>query len=118
MDGLEHARAYREAKDAVVAHRRVQAGAELALAHYLRERRGVPRDRLYGPDGAPKTATLANLEAAVDQAHADVQWCRALVVACGEQVKGEPFERAVERNDEGRSTARAGLGHALAVLED
>lgn len=89
---LEDARAYRDAKDSVAAHRKVQAGAELALARWLQKHRGVPREQLYGPDGAPAVPELAQLEAAVDRAHADVKWCRAAVVACGERVKGRPFE--------------------------
>lgn len=62
---------YRGAMASVAAHRKIQADAELA-----RLRTGID-------DGS------------VARAKADVDWCRALVLACGEVVKGCTFEEAV-----------------------
>ena len=32
----------------------------------------------------------------VARLHADAEWCRALIVACGEVVKGVPFAELIE----------------------
>lgn len=84
---------YREAVASVPAHLRVQSDAELAVADWLRAHRGVPTDVLYDrATGAALDPELAALETAVVKAAADVAWCRCLVIACGEAVKGVKFE--------------------------
>lgn len=108
-------RAFADAQAAVGVHRRVQADAEIAMAQWLRKHRHVPADRLYGPDGKPRDRTLVDLEAAVDRAHSDVQWCRSVAVACGEAVKGEPFETAAARNDANRAAMQAARTRAIEV---
>lgn len=80
---------FREAKAAVGHHRRLQAKAELELAAYLKSRRGVPVHMLYhAATGEPRDRHLARLVAAVEAKSVDVEWCRGLVVACGEAAKG------------------------------
>jgi hypothetical protein len=87
---------YREAKASVPAHLKVQADAELARVAWLKAHRGVPSDVLYDRDtGEPLDPELRALEAAIVQAESDVAWCRGLVVACGEAIKGRPFEEVV-----------------------
>jgi hypothetical protein len=96
MSSLSDHAAYREAKAAVGDHRAKQAAAELAVHAYLKSKRGVPPHLLYGDDGEPIDRTLAALTAERDKATADVRWCQALVVACGEVVKGCTFEEATK----------------------
>lgn len=82
---------YRHAKAAVPAHRRVQADLEAELVTYLRSKRDVPRHRLYDKSGKPTDRRIADLTKQIERAAADVAWCKGLVIACGEVVKGEPF---------------------------
>lgn len=89
---------YRAAKAAVGTHRRILAEVELERQAWLKQRRGVPFHLLFGADGEPTDPDLIALSERVDEAHADVDWCRALVVACGEAIKGETFAEAVERS--------------------
>jgi hypothetical protein len=87
---------YREAKASVPAHLKRQADAEIAVAEWLKTHRGVPADVLYDrTTGEPLDPELRALEDAVEQAQADVAWCRGLVVACGEAYKGRPFDEVV-----------------------
>lgn len=87
---------YREAKDSVPAHLRKQHAAEMAVVDWLKAHRGVPADELYDRiSGEPLDPELARLEQAVKQAEADVLWCRAVVVACGEQIKGRPLDEVL-----------------------
>lgn len=91
---------FRAALAAVPAHLKVQSDAELALSAWLLAHRGVPSDLLYDcASGEPLDPDLARLERAVDGAVADVAWCRAVVVAAGEVVKGEPFGVVAARNE-------------------
>jgi hypothetical protein len=84
---------YREAKAAVVEHVRAWGTAELALVAWLKAKRGVPAHLLYdAKTGGALDPELATLERAVRKAEADVAWCRALVIACGEAYKGCAFE--------------------------
>ena len=90
---------YREARGAVAVHRRRQAAAELEHGRLVRR---------LGP-GHPDVETARE---AVASAHTDVQWCRGLVVACGEAYKDIPFnevphDRAVIEH--ARNGALAGL---------
>jgi len=88
---------YRAAKEAVTEHVRRWAEAGIAKHRWLKKHRGVPAHKLYDPKtGEPVDPELAALEAAERQAHADSEWCRALVVAIGEQIKGQPFEELVK----------------------
>lgn len=73
---------YRSAKQAVVAHRRRQVAIET-------ERIGLIRSR----------ADLADVDSRLAAVIADVDWCRALVVACGETVKGESLDDVIARHD-------------------
>lgn len=83
---------YRAAKQAVAEHVAAWAAAEQARHRWLRSRRGVPPHVLYDRHtGAPLDPELAALEEAEAKARADVDWCRALVIACGEVVKGRSF---------------------------
>lgn len=107
---------YREAKDAVSAHIRKQAALELDQAAYLKTLRGVPADQLYGPDGEPLDGQLRDFEARIRAAEADVRWCEALVVACGEVFKGESFEDVEARNEANRAKVAAGAGRAMRIL--
>ncbi len=87
---------YRDAKASVGPHRRVLADAELARADWLRRHRAVPAGDLYdATTGDPIAPELVALSDAIAAAAADVDWCRALVLACGEVVKGVSFEDAV-----------------------
>lgn len=87
---------YREAKAAVTDHLVTWADAESALHLWLKAKRGVPRHLLYDAQtGDPLDPELQSLEAAVADAEAAYQWCRGLVVACGEQVKGRSFDECV-----------------------
>lgn len=76
---------YREARDAIVTHRRVQARAERSLAAVRRRH-------------AESSEQVAAAHVAVDRAAADVRWCQAVAVAAGEAFKGESFEAVVARN--------------------
>lgn len=67
---------YRAAVAAVGAHRKTQVDLELVWA---------------------RTQDPADL-AAAQKAEADVNWCKALVIACGEKFKGESFDTVVARN--------------------
>lgn len=81
MSSLTEHVAYRDAKASVVTHRRFQQAAEVAVIRYQQQARQNP-------------AELARLVAARDKAVADVRWCQALVIACGEVVKGCTFDEA------------------------
>lgn len=84
---------YRAAKQAVKDHLSAWADTERAKQQWLKEHRGVPAHLLYDrATGAPLDPDLAALEAAEDKAQQDYEWCKALVIACGELVKGRPFE--------------------------
>ena len=89
----EHERAsqdYRAAKAAVGAHRIVQHKAAVARVQWLQQH---PVEGLYDPQtGAPIHPELAELTEAVAKAAADVEWCRGLVIACAEVVKGHPYD--------------------------
>lgn len=88
--------AYREAKAALPGLTRAWADAELAKVTWLKAKRGVPAHVLYdAKTGDPLDPELKALEAAVDTAEAGYQWCRGLVVACGEAVKGRSFDEVV-----------------------
>lgn len=98
---------------AVTEHRRAQAAAGVAKARWLRAHRGVPVTAIYHQDGTPKDPELASLEAALAQAAADVEWCRAVEVAVAEEVKGEPFEVVVARNEANRQKAMSTRNKAV-----
>ena len=74
--------AFRAAMASVPAHLRKQSDAELARIAWLQA----------NPDGAADDPVLVALTAAMLKAEADVAWCRGLVIACGEAVKGCRFE--------------------------
>jgi hypothetical protein len=76
---------YRDAKQAIGDHRRLQAEAEVELGRLLQANRG-----------RHDTPEITAARAAVDKAVADVAWCQALVIACGELFKGTPFEEVEE----------------------
>lgn len=105
------------ARRAITTHRILQARAELALANWLKAHRGVPRELLYGPDGAALDPQLAGLEAAVGGAATDVQWCRAVVVAVAEELKAEPFEVVVARNEAHRTDVGASRARMMSLIE-
>lgn len=87
---------YREAKAAVAEHLKAWADAELAKVTWLKRKRGVPTHVLYDPKtGEARDAELRALEQAEVDAHADYEWCKALVVACGEIVKGRSFDNVL-----------------------
>ena len=89
---------YRHAKLAVVSHRVAEAAADQALKSWRRARRGVPSHELYDrATGEPLDPEHVELEAASAKASADVLWCKALVIACGEVVKGVTFAEAARR---------------------
>lgn len=105
---------YREAKAAVVDHLVSWADAESALHLWLRSKRGVPRHKLYDAEtGDPLDPELKALEDAVDTAEAGYQWCRGLVVACGEKVKGRTFDEVVASQG-----SRPSVDELLAKVED
>lgn len=96
--------ACREAVASVAPHLKAQADAELALGAWLKAHRGVPAHVLYDREtGAPLDPALAALEAAAHRAETNVRWCRAVVVACVEEFKGEPLADTLARNDTGRA---------------
>ena len=87
---------YRHAKEAVVVHVGRWAAAETAVVEWLKTKRGVPSHLLYDPEtGDPRDPELAALLEAEAQAERDVTWCKALVVACGEVVKGRSFDEVL-----------------------
>lgn len=93
---------YRAAKAAVVEHVRRWADAEIALVDWLRTKRGVPSHVLFDrATGEPLDSEHRALSEAVDKAEADSIWCRGLVVACGEVVKGCTFAKATQREGVG-----------------
>lgn len=98
---------YRAAKQAVTDHLRVLATAELAVVEWLRAL-GSPVAAIEAA-AAPTHPEHLALLAAVQRAEVDVAWCRALVVACGEVVKGCKFETVP--ND------RAALRHPVEIVE-
>lgn len=88
---------YRAAKAAVTDAVRRWAEAGIAKHRWLKKHRGVPAHKLYDPKtGEPVDPELAALEEAERQAHADSEWCRALVIAIGEQIKGQPLGELVK----------------------
>lgn len=86
---------FREAKLAIGTHRARQAQAEVAL-HRLR-RTGLPDVH----------ADIAAATSVVDKASADVEWCRALLVAAGEAYKGQTLAQVLANQD--GAPARAAL---------
>lgn len=82
---------YREAKAAVIVHRRAQAEAELARSGYLKAKARDRKKRAQIDD-----PELDELEAVVDSTLADVRWCQSLVVACGEELKGVSLAEAIK----------------------
>lgn len=92
----DRGRDYQDAKASVGAHRRIQADAELAVARWLRKKAHMRGADLYDADGNAKHPELVALIEARTAAMADVQWCRSLVVACGEAVKGQSFAEVME----------------------
>lgn len=87
---------YRAAKAAVGDHLRKWGDAEQALVAWLRAKRGVPSHVLYdATTGAPLDPQLAELEQAVTDAETDYRWCKALVVACGEAIKGASLDEVL-----------------------
>lgn len=88
---------YRAAKAALPEHRKRWADAELARNAWLYAHRGVPSHLYYdATTGVATDPELFVLEAALAKAAADDVWVRALVVACGEVVKGRTFGEVVE----------------------
>lgn len=101
---------YREAKAALPAHVEAWGAAEQALLDWLRAHRGVPSNKLYDPKtGDPVDPEHQALEAAVTRAFEDQLWVRALIVACGEAVKGEPFDDVFARNEGGKHRVMASI---------
>lgn len=77
---------YRAARASIVEHLDVQRQAERAHARAIKA----------GAD----PGQVEELLAACHKAEADVVWCRALTVACGEVVKGESFATVLKRHAE------------------
>lgn len=88
---------YRDAKASIGVHRQRQATAEIAFAHAFGRARG---DRT--------ALAVVDAQAAVDQAVADVEWCKAVTLAAGEAYKGEPLDVVLERNAVHRAAAAPG----------
>jgi len=106
--------AYREAKAALPGLTRAWADAELAKVTWLKAKRGVPAHVLYdAKTGEPRDPELRDIEAAEAQAHTDYEWGCALVVACGEDVKGRSFAEVLA--SQGR---RPTVDEVLAKVED
>lgn len=83
---------FRHARDSVTEHLRAQAAAELERSAWMRRHRGVPIDVLFNRDtGEALDPELKALDDAVAKAEADVAWCEALTIACGEVFKGVKF---------------------------
>lgn len=78
---------YRDARDAIGPHRRVQATAEVAYAKAVK-----------AAGGDTTALAVMKARAAVDKARADVEWCKAATVAAGEAFKGVTFAEVTERN--------------------
>lgn len=93
LDPDELGAQYRDAKNGVTACRHRQADAELDRARFIKTHRRGPHDDAYHDE-------LDRLDGVVQRAYSDVQWCRSVVVACGEAIKGEPFETVAARNAE------------------
>ena len=74
--------AFRAAMASVPAHLRKWSDAELARAAWSQAH----------PEATVNDPAFVELTAAMLKAEADVLWCRALVIACGEAVKGCRFE--------------------------
>ena len=84
------------ANQAKISMYREQIAAEVARLDWLKAHRGVPAEVLYDREtGEALDPELRALEDAVTRAEADVAWCRGLVVACGEAIKGRPFDEVV-----------------------
>lgn len=110
-------RQYREAKAAVPAHLVTQAAAEMAHAAWLKAHRGVPSHVFYDREtGEPLDPELVQLEAAMRQAERDVRWCQAVVLACGELVKGEPLDVVFARNEAHRGDLNKTRDRAMSLL--
>jgi hypothetical protein len=98
--------AYREARDSIAAHLRVQAEAEVAAGAVRRRLRGLSASELFDREtGDAIHPDLIAAEGAVAAAAADVDWCRAVTVACAEALKGEPLLVVLERNRQNRAAA-------------
>ena len=109
---------YREAKQAVPAHRRRMAIVELEQAHYLRTLRGVPSHELYDRrTGEPRDARLVEFDHLLKTAQADVDWCGAVEVACGEAYKGETLAEIAARNEANRAAFMARAARLRSVLD-
>lgn len=96
---------YREARDAIGPHRARQARAEVAYAETL-QRHGFDRTAL----------AVAEAQAAAEKARADVEWCKAVQLAAGEDYKGEPLDVILARNDAHRSDLAESRGRAFGLL--
>lgn len=108
---------YRDALNAVGPHRRRLADAELRRLEWLKRHRGVPAQLIYDSQtGDPTDPELVALDAGVAKARADVEWCRAVVVAAGELYKGESFAVVVARNEAHRPAASKSRNHAMQII--
>ena len=84
---------YRAAKRAVEDHVRRWAEASQARQRWLKAHRHVPASELFDPvTGDPLDPELLELLEAEEKEYRDSEWCRGLVIACGEAIKGRPFE--------------------------
>jgi hypothetical protein len=118
----EHARrhgALIEARGAVAPHLRKQADAEIARARWLKRHRGIPSELLYDrTTGDAIDPELVALEVAVAGAEVDVAWCRAVEVACVEELKGMTLEELMARNEANRPRVDEMRARAVALLEE
>lgn len=91
---------FREAQAGVVEHRKREVAADLAVMAWERQHRGVPRHLIYDREtGDPTHPELVALETARTKATADLDWCKAVVLAAGEEFKGEPLGKILARNE-------------------
>lgn len=91
---------FREAKGAVGVHRHREVQVDLERMSWLRRHRGVPSSALYDrTTGDPIHVELIELDARLAKAAADTVWCEAVMLACGEEFKGEPLPVVVARNE-------------------
>lgn len=95
---------YRAAKAAVTEHLARWSDACQAKAAWLRAHRHLPAHVLFDRDtGEPLDPELRELHDDVSEAEAAYWWCRALVVAVGELIKGKPFEEVLAEQQRHRT---------------